>query len=411
VRKAVANEEEKGFCATANWRDIGDWISAIKQAVSETGPLAAAVENILRQTALERLGAVPNLALVAALALLAALAGAFFRPGAAIASAALLVAALAAAATFLFAQSHLVLPLLPAAVSLALALLFAGGHRQVQAERERTRLRKSFELFLPPEVVARLVAENRLPALGGEEREITILFADLAGFTSRAETLTPQQTVALVNRYFAIVGEEVERQGGVVDKFIGDAVLAVFGAPLALPDHAAAAAEAALACRARLAALNAEDPTLKDDPLRQRIGLNTGRAVVGNVGTKRRLSYTVMGDAVNLAQRLQQANRGYGTDILASAATAQRSGERIEWRALATATVPGRREEVALFELVRIKGAAPNASARAPTRSGPRPPRAAPRRSSRRAPFRGGASPAWRAWRARSSCRAPRPRR
>jgi adenylate cyclase len=319
--------------------------------------LAAAVDNMLHRTALRTLPEASSLGMMGALALALALAVVFLPMGYAFALAAILAAGLAAASVPAFAEGDLVLPLLPGLLAMGGAGILAAGHRYVAAGREQRRLRRSLELFLPPAVVARLLASGRVPALGGEQREITIMFADLAGFSGRAERSTPEQTVALVNRYFELMTEEIERQGGIVDKFLVDAVLAIFGAPEPAHDHAARAVAAALACRARLALLNAEEPSLRAEPLRHRVGINTGPAVVGNVGARRRLSYTAMGDAVNLAQRIQAANRDYATDTLASRAAMEQARHAFAWREVATTTVPGRTGAVTLFEPLSAAGA------------------------------------------------------
>jgi adenylate cyclase len=236
-----------------------------------------------------------------------------------------------------------VLPALTAAVALAAAL----GWRFVVSDRDKRFLRDSFALYLAPALVDRLVDGANPPALGGEEREVTLFFSDLAGFSTMSEGLTPEETVRIMNAYLGAMTEEVERAGGMVDKYIGDAIVALFGAPLKAPDHAGRAVAAALACRARLALLNQSLGRLKD-PLRQRIGLNSGPALIGNIGSDRRFNYTAMGDTVNLAARLEGANKVFGTDILVSESTAAAAPD-VAWRELDSIRVVGRAAPVAVL--------------------------------------------------------------
>ena len=172
-----------------------------------------------------------------------------------------------------------------------------------------------------------------------------MLFSDLAGFTSLVERMPPTEVVGFMNRYLTAMTEVVEAQGGYVDKYVGDAVIAVFGAPLDDDRHAAQAVGAALACQERLAVLR---PELGVD-LRMRIGVNTGPMLIGNIGSERRFNYTVMGDAVNLAARLETANKELGTEILVSAATREACGGAFAFREVGTISVKGREEPVTVF--------------------------------------------------------------
>jgi adenylate cyclase len=190
-----------------------------------------------------------------------------------------------------------------------------------------------------------------------------VFFSDLAGFTSLSETLPPADAVALINRYLAVMSEAIEEHGGFVDKFIGDGIIAVFGAPIAADDHAANAVHAALRCTARLAELNREAQARSERTLRHRIGLSSGAVLVGNVGSHRRLNYTVMGDAVNLASRLEAANDHFGTTILVSESTAAAAETAFAWREIDVIRVRGRAAPVTVFEPFDIANAAAPARA------------------------------------------------
>jgi class 3 adenylate cyclase/CHASE2 domain-containing sensor protein len=255
----------------------------------------------------------------------------------------------AAAATWMFTQA-LVLPLIDPIAAGLTAGAATVAYRFIVADKDKRLLRKSFALYLAPAVIEKLMAAHKPPALGGETREITIYFSDVAGFSSFSEKMTPTELVSLMNEYLSAMTDIIEEHGGFVDKYIGDAIVAVFGAPLDDPDHALHAVQAALRCRARLDELNGTASAFKGHRLGQRIGLNSGEALVGNMGSKRRFNYTVMGDAVNLASRLEGANKYFGTSIMAAETTAQLAGPTIAWRELDQIRVKGRAAPVKILE-------------------------------------------------------------
>ena len=179
-----------------------------------------------------------------------------------------------------------------------------------------------------------------------------MLYSDLAGFTRVCEGLSPEDVVRIMNRYLNAVTEIIEGHGGYVDKYIGDAVLAIFGAPLSDTDHAHHAVEAAIACRIRLTEIQ---PTLglpEGRELRARTGINSGLALIGNIGSDRRFNYTAMGDTVNLVARLESANKVYGTDILVSGATRALLRKNLAVAPLERVRVQGRDQPVELYEVL-----------------------------------------------------------
>jgi adenylate cyclase/guanylate cyclase len=164
--------------------------------------------------------------------------------------------------------------------------------------------------------------------------------------------MPPDGLVALMNAYLSAMTDVIENHGGYVDKYIGDSIVAVFGAPADDPDHAANAARAALECGTRLDELNRDDDAFRDVKLKQRIGINSGEAVVGNFGSSRRFNYSVMSDAVNLASRLEGANKFYGSTVIASEATVALAGDGFAWRELDAIRVKGRMQPLQIYELL-----------------------------------------------------------
>lgn len=223
---------------------------------------------------------------------------------------------------------------------------------------ERDRVRDLLDKNVSPEVAAQLLRDGA--ALGGEEREVTILFADLRGFTTLSEKLAPRDLLQLLNRYLDRMSAAIEAHGGVIDKFIGDEIMALFGAPVAQGDAAGRALAAALAMERALAELNRELARENTAPFALGIGVNTARVVAGNIGSHRRLNYSVIGDGVNVAARLQTLTRTaeFRTNIITSAATVAACrasaaiGSEIKspaFRSLGSVQVKGRAEPVEIF--------------------------------------------------------------
>jgi adenylate cyclase len=202
-----------------------------------------------------------------------------------------------------------------------------------------------------------MVASNKLPALGGEIRQVTVYFSDIADFSTYSEKIAPAELIAAINEYLTAMTDIIEAHGGFVDKYIGDAIVAVFGAPLEDPDHAVHAVRAALQSAARLGELARFTAVFGGRNARQRIGINSGEALVGNIGSRRRFNYTVMGDMVNLASRLEGANKFYGTTIMAAGATVALTRTEFAWRELDTIRVKGRAGAFGVFEPLAVAGA------------------------------------------------------
>ena len=265
---------------------------------------------------------------------------------------------------WLFSEVRLWLPpLLPLAA--VLAIYGATALVAYATARQRARqTRAMFAQYVPPEVVSRLIAQPELLRLGGETREVTLLFTDLANFTTLSEQLSAEQTVEVLTGYFNAMTPIIHATGGTVDKFIGDAVMAFWGAPLADARHAEHAVRAAIAMQQAMEPLVARLHARGLPGIHMRIGLHTGRVVVGNVGSTQRFSYTAIGDAVNLAARLEGANKAFGTGILVSGATAAQLPADIALRPLDDVIVKGKSEPVRVFtpcddaELCRLARAA-----------------------------------------------------
>jgi adenylate cyclase len=310
---------------------------------------ATAVNNLLRGETVRELERWQVALVAIAFALLAALVAARLTPALAALAYLALVTALTLGATALFTRA-IALPLSEPFIAGFLATVVMIGYRYMVADREERFLRASFSLYLAPQVIDQMMASNKLPILGGEMRDVTVFFSDVAGFSTTAEKLAPDALVQLMNEYLSAMTDIIEDCGGYVDKYIGDSIVAVFGAPASDPDHARNAVGAALRCRSRLEDLNQNATAFQGLTLGHRIGLNSGEALVGNIGSRRRFNYTVMSDAVNLASRLEGANKYFATSIMASETTVTRTGEAFAWRELDAVRVQGRAHPVKIYE-------------------------------------------------------------
>lgn len=232
-----------------------------------------------------------------------------------------------------------------------------------RSEAAKRELTQRFGRYLAPVLIERLESNTAALDLGGEARRVTVFFSDIVGYTSVSEKLRhdPHKLVEVINGYFTAMVEVVERDGGYVDKFIGDCVMAVWGAPLEEPAQELQAVNAAFDCLGRLRRFNEEVVvgTHGLPPLGARIGINTGTAIVGNMGSPTRLNYTVTGDTVNLASRLEGANKAYGTTIMIGPETAAAVRGRFVLRRLDFLAVKGKAEAVEVYEVVGRAGEVP----------------------------------------------------
>ncbi|MBP8287367.1 MAG: adenylate/guanylate cyclase domain-containing protein [Rhodoferax sp.] len=256
---------------------------------------------------------------------------------------------------FVWQVHNHVIPLAPSLVLILLLYLMHSSYGYFVQNRREQRLAQVFGQYVPPDLVAEMSKKPANFALGGESREMTVLFSDLADFTSVSEGLTPQQLTQLMQFVLTPLTQVIHSQRGTVDKYIGDAIMAFWGAPLADADHARHAVLAALAMKARLAALQPELQVHGWPPLRMRIGVNTGAMNVGNMGSEFRMAYTVLGDAVNLASRLEGAAKQYRATIVISETTRAAVPE-IVCRELDRVRVKGRAQPVTLFEPLALLG-------------------------------------------------------
>ena len=262
---------------------------------------------------------------------------------------ALLAVVLAATEFLLFERLQLWLPVAGAVMTLALIYGSQGALAFIAEQRQRREIRSAFSMYVSPAVVDRMIEHPEQLRLGGERRELTILFSDLAGFTSIAEKLEPEQVASLVNRHLSDVTDAVLRYEGTVDKFTGDGVMAFWGAPITDDSQSEHALRAALEMQARTRKLAVEVQAETGAKLAVRVGIHRGHCVVGNMGGTNRFNYSLMGDAANLASRLEGANKAYGTPILASDAVVKGAGGELKFREVDTVRVKGKETGITVF--------------------------------------------------------------
>jgi adenylate cyclase len=216
--------------------------------------------------------------------------------------------------------------------------------------RQKRFIKGAFSQYLSPAVIEQLIANPDRLQLGGDRRELSIFFSDLQGFTSISESLSPEELTALLNDYLSAMTDIIQEEGGTIDKYEGDAIIAFWNAPLLLEDHGLRGVRAALRCQARLAELRPAFAERSGKELYMRIGMNSGPAVVGNMGSRVRFDYTMLGDAVNLAARLEGVNKQFGTFTMISEATKSLAGDDFAYRELARVRVVGKKLPVVVFE-------------------------------------------------------------
>jgi adenylate cyclase len=248
-----------------------------------------------------------------------------------------------------------------AAPALAILLTFTGGMavNYMTEGRHKRQIREMFSKYVAPEYVAQLAEDPSRINVGGRRAELTILFSDIRGFTSISEKLQPQEVIEFLNEYLSEMATIVKHAGGTLDKFIGDAVMAFWGEPVPHPDHADRAADCALAMQVKTAELARRWVAEGKPDIHIGVGINTAEVVVGNIGSlDHKLDYTVIGDGVNLASRLESANKEFHTGIIISEFTLAKLGDRFDVRALGDVKVKGKERPVAIYELLGRTAAA-----------------------------------------------------
>ena len=228
-------------------------------------------------------------------------------------------------------------------------------YRYIVEEREKRKIRGAFSFYVTPSVVNEMLKNPEKLKLGGDKKELSVLFSDIRGFTTLAEEMEPESLVNLLNEYLTDMTNVVFEFDGLLDKYIGDAVMAVFGAPLEQTDHPLRACRTALKMLERLSKMQEKWEEQGTPRLDIGIGINTGPMVVGNMGSERRFDYTVMGDSVNLASRLEGINKEYGTRVVISEFTYNRVKDAFFCRELDAVRVKGKVRPVKIFELVALR--------------------------------------------------------
>ena len=312
---------------------------------------AALADDILSNRFIHEAGRNMRVATVTAAAIAAGIAATMLPAWWAAAATAVLLAGVSWIATRLFGGGYW-LNLSQPVLASSFALFGGVAYQYFFEGREKRKMKKLFGQYVSKDVYEQLVANPALARLGGQRREMTVLFSDIRGFTSVTERGEPQAIVGMLNEYFTRMVAIVFRHEGTVDKFVGDMVMALFGAPLDDPRHADHAVEAALDMIAALGELNTQWKSEGRAELDIGIGINTGPMIAGNIGSEAIMSYTVIGDAVNLGSRLESLNKEYGTRIIISDATRERLSRPYRLRPLGDVVVKGKTQPVAIYELI-----------------------------------------------------------
>lgn len=308
----------------------------------------------------EYIRVVPPAVGVVAILILATVAGVAytrFRPAAGLAVVALGSIAVAIASYCALNGGSMWIP--PGATWAVLVVGFGAGlfNHYFGEARERARIRAVFSRYVAPAVVGEVLNRREALKLGGELRRVTIFFSDIRGFTPLTERQTPEETVAMLNEYFEAMAQVIFDYEGTINKYIGDAIMAVYGAPIAQSDASSRAVRACLAMRRRLHELNEQRTIRGDEPIRIGMGVHVGEVIVGNIGSLRQMEYTVIGDAVNVCSRIESQTKALGTDLLISDDVYHEVDGEVLVETCEPQRVKGKAEPIVLHKVFGLRGA------------------------------------------------------
>ncbi|MBI2265138.1 MAG: adenylate/guanylate cyclase domain-containing protein [Armatimonadetes bacterium] len=248
------------------------------------------------------------------------------------------------------------IPLAGPSLGIALTCVAMYAYRYVVSDRDKRRIRRLFSGYVCESVAKELLDDPKGTQLGGESLHVTVLFSDIRNFTTMSENMHPQEAISFLNEYLSEMVDVIFRYEGTLNKFIGDGIMAFWGAPAPQKDHAFRAIQAALEMLLRLEELNRKWSKERKAPIRIGIGIHTGVAVIGNVGSGKRMEYTAIGDTVNLASRIEGLNKEFGTSILISEATFLEVTDSVEVLSIGETHVKGKIQDVKILELLGLKG-------------------------------------------------------
>ncbi|AFN73498.1 adenylate cyclase [Melioribacter roseus P3M-2] len=258
-------------------------------------------------------------------------------------------------AVFIFIELHLVMPVVSYSLAVVLSYFTTTAYNFIIERKQNLVIKNMFSQYVSKEIVTELLNNPSKLRLGGERKEITVMFSDIANFTSFSEKKQPEELVGYINEFLNEMSEIIIEHKGTVDKYLGDAIMAFWGAPVEIKDHALLACNAALKMQKRLVELRNNWMSVEEIPIYIRIGINTGEAIVGNIGGSKRFDYTVLGDNVNLASRLEGANKAYGTNIMISDSTYELIKDHFLVRELDIIRVKGKTAPTKIYELISTK--------------------------------------------------------
>ena len=255
---------------------------------------------------------------------------------------------------FLFLKYTYILQIPSVILNIFTILVSLNGYKIMNEEENVKYIRNTFSKFVSKEIVDELLKNPEKAELGGANREVTVFFSDIVGFTTLSEKMSPEELVSQLNEYLSVMTDSIIEYKGTIDKYMGDAIMAFWGAPLYLEEHPYYCCVAALAQIKKLEELQSDWDSRGLPKFEIRIGINTGLAILGNMGSNHRMNYTCMGDSVNLGSRLEQINKNYSTKIIISEFTYERVKDRIYARELDIVKVKGKNMQVKIYELLGL---------------------------------------------------------